>query len=221
MLAKIEQVKKSYEKGQSSVDVLKGIDLSIRHGEFLSIMGPSGSGKSTLLHILGCLDRPTSGTYLFEGQKADELSDIELSRVRNKKIGFVFQAFNLLPQVNILHNVELGMIYGGYARPDRRKKSFELIERVGLRDRISHYPSELSGGEQQRVAIARALACDPLLILADEPTGNLDTSSGEEIMSLFQDMNSRGRTVVMVTHEQYIARYSNRIIHLKDGLIND
>jgi putative ABC transport system ATP-binding protein len=219
MLAKIKQVKKNYKKGQSSVEVLRGIELLIRHGEFLSIMGPSGSGKSTLLHILGCLDRPSSGTYWLDGQKVDELSDIELSKIRNKKIGFVFQAFNLLPQVNILHNVELGMIYGGYAKSDRRRKSLELIKKVGLGDRINHYPSELSGGEQQRVAIARALACDPLLILADEPTGNLDTSSGADIMSLFKDMNSKGKTIVMVTHEEYIAAYSNRTISLKDGLV--
>lgn len=219
MLIRFQNVTRTYYKGSLAVEALRKADLQIEKGESVSIMGPSGSGKSTLMHILGCLDQPTSGFYLLDGKRVDQLSDKELSRVRNRKIGFIFQAYNLLPQVNVLHNVELGLIYGNYPAGERMAKSLEVIRAVGLEKRINHYPSELSGGEMQRVAIARALATDPMLLLADEPTGNLDSKMGREIMEIFREINSRGKTVIVVTHEQDVAEHSQRIIYIRDGAI--
>jgi putative ABC transport system ATP-binding protein len=210
---------KDYKMGETTVHALRGIDVSVEHGEFVSIVGPSGSGKSTLMNLIGCLDRPSSGEYHLGGDKVDELSDDELARIRNKKIGFVFQTFNLLPRTNCLHNVELPLLYSNVTRKTREAKAREMLERVGLRDRIYHNPSELSGGERQRVAIARALVNEPAIVLADEPTGNLDSKTGSGIMSIFSSLNDEGKTVVLVTHEKYIADYSRRMIYLMDGKV--
>jgi len=219
MLIQVSELIKRYQMGPLSLEVLKGIDLSVEEGEFVSIMGPSGSGKSTLMHILGCLDRPTEGEYYIDGAKVDRLDDKALSKVRNEKIGFVFQAFNLLTDLDVLHNVELPLVYAGLHRTERHRKSLETIEAVGLSDRIHHLPTELSGGQCQRVAIARALVNDPAIILADEPTGNLDSRTGDEIIEIFQRINEEGRTIILVTHEEYVARHTRRIVFLKDGQI--
>jgi len=216
----IRELHKSYFLGKLEVPVLFGLDLVIEEGDFVAIMGPSGSGKSTLMHILGCLDRPTSGTYLLRGQPVERQSDAELSRTRNKEIGFVFQSFNLLPQMNVQANVELPLVYAGGAVRWRRQKSKTEIARVGLSDRVHHLPNELSGGQRQRVAVARALANDPTILLADEPTGNLDTKTGAEIMDLFQEINSQGKTVIVVTHESEIAARTRRIVRMRDGRIS-
>jgi putative ABC transport system ATP-binding protein len=218
-LIDMKDIIKDYKMGETTVHALRGIDVSVEHGEFVSIVGPSGSGKSTLMNLIGCLDRPSSGEYHLGGDKVDELSDDELARIRNKKIGFVFQTFNLLPRTNCLHNVELPLLYSNVTRKTREAKAREMLERVGLRDRIYHNPSELSGGERQRVAIARALVNEPAIVLADEPTGNLDSKTGSGIMSIFSSLNDEGKTVVLVTHEKYIADYSRRMIYLMDGKV--
>jgi len=214
----IHDITKTYEMGELSLQVLKGISLQVKQGEFVSIMGPSGSGKSTLMNILGALDQPTSGQYFLDGEDVSKLSEADLARVRNKKIGFVFQNFNLLRRTSAVRQVELPLIYGGGA--GRTKKAKAALESVGLGQRFDHLPSELSGGQQQRVAIARALVTEPAMILADEPTGNLDSRSGTEVMQIFQQMNRvQGNTIVFVTHDPWIARHTNRVIMLRDGKI--
>ena len=215
----INDVKRVYHMGKIDVHALRGINLKVEKGEFVSIMGPSGCGKSTLMHIVGCLDRPSSGHVLLDDVDIDELDDNSLAEIRNKKVGFVFQTFNLLPKLNAVENVELPLIYAGVGFEERRRKAAALLELVGLKERIFHKPSELSGGQSQRVAIARSLANDPSIILADEPTGNLDSTSGEEILRLFHELNAKGITLIIVTHDQEIANESKRIIRLKDGLV--
>ena len=218
-VVKIIDIKKTYMMGEVKVSALQGINITIEKGEFVSIMGPSGCGKSTLMHIVGCLDRPTSGHVHLDEVDVDKLNDNELAEIRNKKVGFVFQTFNLLPKLNAIENVELPLIYAGIGFDERRKRSLELLQLVGLKDRVYHKPSELSGGQSQRVAVARSLANDPSIILADEPTGNLDSKSGDEIIRLFIELNRKGITLIIVTHDQEIANHSKRIIRLKDGLV--
>lgn len=216
----LQDVTKVYSLGQVQVTALAGVSLEVNPGELVAIMGPSGSGKSTLMNILGCLDQPTSGRYLLGGTDISRLSDDDLAVIRNRKIGFVFQSFNLLPRLRAVEQVELPMVYAGVPRSARRRRAVELLELVGLGDRLDHRPTQLSGGQQQRVAIARALANDPSLILADEPTGNLDSRSSAEILAVLQRLNrERGVTVIIVTHELDVARHTRRIIHMRDGLI--
>jgi len=220
-LIQLEQVTKTYDSGENEVQALRGIDVAVQRGEFASIIGPSGSGKSTLMHILGCLDTPTSGKYWLDGQDVAEMSNRELARVRNQKIGFVFQTFNLLPRATILKNVELPLLYAGMRSGDRRERAMEALKRVGLENRFKHRPNELSGGQRQRVAIARALVNRPSLLLADEPTGNLDSQTGREILDLFHELHSRGNSIIMVTHEDDVAKEAQRVIHIRDGKIVD
>ncbi len=214
-----EKLRKVYGEGDSKVVALADVSIEVRHGEFVSIMGASGSGKSTLLHVLGCLHRPTSGAYELDGERVESLSDVELSRLRNRKIGVVFQQFNLLPHESILENVALPLVYAGVGRADRLRRAREVLTRLRLADRLTHRPSEVSGGQQQRVAIARAIANSPTMVLADEPTGNLDSDSGLEIMGVFQELNRTGRTVIQVTHDREKAEYAGRIVHLRDGRV--
>jgi putative ABC transport system ATP-binding protein len=210
---------RDYDMGSEVVRALRGVDIQIRRNEFVAVMGPSGSGKSTLMNLIGCLDTPSAGEYWLNGQKVSDHSDDDLAHIRNKEIGFVFQTFNLLPRANALHNVELPLIYAGLDGKARRAKAAHALEQVGLGDRMDHKPNELSGGQRQRVAIARALVNTPSILLADEPTGNLDSTTGEEIMKLFEELWEAGQTIVLVTHESDIAAHARRQIHLRDGLV--
>ena len=218
-LIKITNIKRDFVLGNEIVYVLKGIDLQINKGEYVALMGPSGSGKSTLMNLLGCLDTPTSGTYILNGKDVSQMQDDELAEIRNREIGFVFQTFNLLPRTTALDNVALPMIYAGYSKSERNERATEVLKQVNLADRMDHQPNQLSGGQRQRVAVARALVNKPSPILADEPTGNLDSKTSVEIMKLFGDIHASGNTVILVTHEEEIAAYANRIIRLRDGLI--
>jgi putative ABC transport system ATP-binding protein len=215
----IENVAKSYQMGAQEVRALKGVSLRIQQGEYVAIMGPSGSGKSTLMNMIGCLDVPSSGTYLLEGESVGEMSEDQLAAIRNEKIGFVFQTFNLVPRVSVFSNVELPLIYKGVSKSERKKIVDHAIQSVGLTSHKTHKPNELSGGQRQRVAIARALVCNPSIILADEPTGNLDTETGEDIMELLNQLHAKGNTIVLVTHEDDIAEHAERVVRLKDGVL--
>jgi len=217
----IEHIAKIYQVGSEEVHALADVSLRINKNEYVAIMGPSGSGKSTLMNILGCLDTPTKGLYDFSGENVSQMNDNELASIRNRQIGFVFQTFNLLARSDALHNVELPLIYAGVSSHERRERAEAALENVGLKDRMTHKPNELSGGQRQRVAIARALVTNPSIILADEPTGNLDTKTGIEIMKLFSDLWKKGNTIILVTHEEDIAKNAHRIIRLRDGLIED
>jgi len=215
----LRNVVKTYDMGTIQVQALRGVSLDIAGNEYVSIMGPSGSGKSTLMHVIGCLDVPTSGTYTLEGRMVAEMSENQLAEIRNEQIGFVFQTFNLIPRVSVFQNVELPLVYAGVARGERRRRATAAIERVGLADRMKHKPNELSGGQRQRVAIARALVCNPSIILADEPTGNLDSKTGAEIMTVLDELHASGQTIILVTHEDYIAQHALRTVRLMDGMI--
>lgn len=217
----VKNLHKEYRMGSEIIHALNGVDLVITANEYVAIMGPSGSGKSTLMNIIGCLDRPSGGEYWLSGETVSSLSEADLARARNRKIGFVFQTFNLLPRANALQNVEIPLMYGGVGRRARRIQAREALERVGLHDRMFHRPSELSGGQRQRVAVARALVNQPSIILADEPTGNLDSRTGEDIMALFGELHDEGQTIILVTHEPDIAEHASRHIHLRDGVVTE
>lgn len=219
MLIDVRNLTKVYEMGDVRVHALRGVSFTVESGEFIAIVGPSGSGKSTMMDILGCLAKPSEGEYYLEEEEVGKLSDNRLAEIRNRKVGFVFQSFNLLQRTTALHNVELPLIYSGLSRKERRRRAFEALESVGLADRVHHKSNEMSGGQIQRVAIARALVNNPSMIFADEPTGNLDTRSGGEIMTIFDQLNQAGNTIIMVTHEPEIAAHSRRILHIRDGLI--
>ena len=210
---------RTYQMGSEVIRALQGVSLSVSRNEYVALMGPSGSGKSTLMNLLGCLDTPSSGSYTLNGKQVDSMTDAELAEVRNKEIGFVFQTFNLMPRLSALDNVALPLVYAGVSSRKRQEKAAEILEAVGLQDRMHHKPNELSGGQRQRVAVARALVNDPAIILADEPTGNLDTKTSIEIMALFNEIHSRGNTVILVTHEPDIAEYAHRVVRLRDGKI--
>jgi putative ABC transport system ATP-binding protein len=218
-LIELEEIRKVYDSGENAVEALRGVSLTIDKGEFAAIIGPSGSGKSTLMHILGCLDSPSSGKYWLDGEDVAEMSGKELARIRNQKVGFVFQTFNLLPRATILKNVELPLVYAGISRAERRERALAALDSVGLMQRAKHRPNELSGGQRQRVAVARALINNPSLILADEPTGNLDTKTGSEIMGMFEELASKGETIVIVTHDPALAARTHRRIRIVDGQI--
>jgi len=218
-LIKITNIKRDFALGNEIVYVLKGIDLEINKGEYVALMGPSGSGKSTLMNLLGCLDTPTSGNYILNGKDVSQMQDDELADIRNKEIGFIFQTFNLLPRTTALDNVALPMIYAGYSKSERNARATEVLKQVNLADRMDHQPNQLSGGQRQRVAIARALVNKPSIILADEPTGNLDSKTSEEIMALLEEIHKNGNTIIVVTHEEEIAAHAKRIIRMRDGMI--
>jgi len=217
----IKGITRDFQLGSETVNVLKGIDLVINKGEYVALMGPSGSGKSTLMNILGCLDTPTSGSYILNGKQVSEMHDDELAEIRNKEIGFVFQTFNLMPRTTALDNVALPMVYAGFSKEERNNRATEVLTQVGLADRMDHKPNQLSGGQRQRVAVGRALVNKPSIILADEPTGNLDSKTSVEIMKLFGEIHSNGNTVILVTHEEDIAAHAHRIIRLRDGIIEN
>ena len=219
MIIETKDLKRLFQVGSETVEALKGINLSVEKGEFVSIMGPSGSGKTTLMNIIGCLDTPTQGTYYLNNQLVNKLDDDELASIRNKEIGFVFQSFHLLAKNSALNNVMLPMKYAGVKESEAEKRAIDVLDKVGLSDRTSHAPSELSGGQQQRVAIARALVNNPSIIFADEPTGNLDSQTGNDVMNLFKELNNQGQTIILITHEEDVARQSKRIINIRDGLI--
>jgi putative ABC transport system ATP-binding protein len=218
-LIEMRDITRTYRIGEHEIHALRGVTFTIKHGEYVAIMGPSGSGKSTLMNVIGCLDTPTSGAYVLDGVSVEEMTEDELAAVRNKKIGFVFQTFNLLARTTALHNVELPLIYSRLPRQERRERAEKALVDVGLKDRMTHQPNELSGGQRQRVAIARALVNRPSLLLADEPTGNLDSTTGREILDLFRELSDKGNSIIMVTHEDDVSREAKRVIHIKDGRI--
>ncbi len=221
MLIDIRNITKVYEMGEQQVQALAGVSLGVARGEYVAIMGPSGSGKSTLMNLIGCLDTPTSGSYVLNGKEVARMTDDELAAIRNKEIGFVFQTFNLLPRTSAVQQVELPLVYGGASKKERRERAVAALKAVGLGDRMNHTPNEMSGGQRQRVAVARALINNPSILLADEPTGNLDSQTGAEIMALFDELNGRGTTIVVVTHEEDIAEHARRIVRILDGLVLD
>jgi putative ABC transport system ATP-binding protein len=214
---RLDDVRKTYRSGALEVEALRGVTLSIEQGEYVAVMGPSGSGKSTLMHILGCLDVPTSGSYRIAGEPVDDMDEVRLAEVRNRRIGFVFQQFNLLPSLSALRNVELPLVYAGVSPHERRDRALTALAKVGLADRVQHRPGELSGGQQQRVAVARALVTEPDLVLADGPTGNLDSTSSADVLSLFQELHQAGRTIVLITHEAEVAAAAQRVVQIRDG----